>query len=366
MPKLSLIYQDPFISLIDDLRFTLRAPIIGWVEAARGTRYERDVEVVLNAPPGREFARAIRRSNILWLAKTMEGGASPEAYFQMLFGNVSQRLRYYADMYPALGEFIMMLGVIFSVFASISITNIGPVTIIILALIGFFAWFLMPKDHWLTLTLLDIIGIAASAALALVFALLLGHPNLALAVGLLAYGFATIPGVVRDWRTASSLGLRVLTSFNEILTKPIPTELLDLTPIETGLKPLWLDARGIGAPRFVSWANTMVSLYINTLDSVRRVRLIYSILLLGLGIGVTSVLPWFVLSIVSHATTQAISVATQYTGFALQAMPLQAYWATIGIGLAGGYALFDHRTSALLGGVLGLFAWFLLHPFFIL
>ncbi|WP_243681679.1 hypothetical protein [Vulcanisaeta souniana] len=45
-------------------------------------------------------------------------------------------------------------------------------------------------------------------------------------------------------------------------------------------------------------------------------------------------------------------------------MPLQAFYAVIGSGMAGGFAMFDHRTGALTAGVLGLLAWFLLHSFF--
>ncbi|WP_054857663.1 hypothetical protein [Vulcanisaeta sp. JCM 16159] len=60
MPRLSPIYQDPMSSLIDDLRFALKAPILGWYEATKGTKYEKYAEVILNAPPGKHSQEPLR------------------------------------------------------------------------------------------------------------------------------------------------------------------------------------------------------------------------------------------------------------------------------------------------------------------
>lgn len=62
----------------------------------------------------------------------------------------------------------------------------------------------MPKDHWLSLTLLDIIGIILGIGLGLVMAYT-GHPNLAYPIGLLAYGLAVLPRTISDYRLASSV-----------------------------------------------------------------------------------------------------------------------------------------------------------------
>ncbi|WP_243671651.1 hypothetical protein [Vulcanisaeta sp. JCM 16161] len=51
----------------------------------------------------------------------------------------------------------------------------------------------MPKDHWLSLTLLDIIGIILGIGLGLVMAYT-GHPNLAYPIGLLATAWPYYPG----------------------------------------------------------------------------------------------------------------------------------------------------------------------------
>ncbi|WP_054857665.1 hypothetical protein [Vulcanisaeta sp. JCM 16159] len=72
-----------------------------------------------------------------------------------------------------------------------------------------------------------------------------GYPNLALALGLLAYGLTVLPRTISDYRLASSVGLRVITSFNELLTKPVPTPLRNLSPIEAFLRPLWIDAKSL-------------------------------------------------------------------------------------------------------------------------
>ena len=359
-----VLYSDPFTSRIDDLRFTLKAPIIGWYEAAKGTKYEAAAEVIMNAPPGRVFSSIIRRANLLWIAKTMEGGASPEAYFQMLFNIVSQGIRGDAELMPALAEFVLTLAIILGVFASISLFPLGPLAILALGMVGFLAWFMTPKDHYLALTPLDYIGIAAAGAIAVV-GYILGHPLLYLPIGFIAYGIIVLPNVINDYRLAQSMGLRVLTSFNELLTKPVPTPLRKLSPIEERLIPLWLDAKNAGAPRFVSWANTLVGLYITTIGQVRRTLLMYSLLLLGMGVGITIFLPWYVFyQLVTTAGMEAIKTMVEYGGFLISGMPIQSYWTSIGVGVAGGYAFFDHRTGALFGGVLGVIAWVMLHAFF--
>ena len=362
MPRLSPIYRDVFTGRVDDLRFILKAPIVGWYEAARGTRYERAAEVILNAPPGRVYSSIIRRARLVWVARTMEGGANPEAYFQVLFNMLSQELRRDAELLPALGEFIMTMAVIITVFASISLLPLGPVIIPLLASVGFMTWFLSPKDHWLSLGLPDVIGITTGVAI-IIIGTALGKSLLFLPIALTTYGAAVLPSVIRDYGLAGSLALRVMTSFNEILTRPVPTPLRDLSPVEAGLKPLWLDARSAGAPRFVSWANTLVGLYMSTLNQVRWLVLVYAVFLLGMGAGVGVVLPWYMLTIMFQTGSQALVMASQYSGFLLSNMPMQSYWTGIGVGIAGGYALFDHRTGALMGGVLGLASWFLLHPF---
>ncbi|BDR92230.1 hypothetical protein [Vulcanisaeta souniana] len=364
MPRLSPIYQDPMTSLIDDLRFTLKAPIMGWFEATRGTRYERYAEVILNAPPGRAFSRAVKRASLVWTARTMEGGASTDAYFQMLLNMVSQSVRLYADLMPSLAEAIAMIAIVLIVFTGIGLTVIGPLTILGMGMVGFLLWFLAPKDHWLGFSILDAIGIAIATGLGIVTALA-GIANLAIPIGLLAYGITVMPRVISDWRLASSAGLRVITSFNELLTKPVPTPLRELSPIEAGLKPLWLDARSLGAPKYVSWANTLVGLYISAVNTTRRLMLIYALMMLGIGLGFSGGLTWYIMAnIVSTGASQALVTASQYSGFSLSSMPLQAFYAVIGSGMAGGFAMFDHRTGALTAGVLGLLAWFLLHSFF--
>ena len=364
MPASDFLYSDPFTSRVDDLRFILKAPIVGWYEASRGTKYGAAAEVIQHAPPGRVFSSIIRRANLLWVAKTMEGGASPEAYFQMLFNIVSQGIRSDAELMPALGEFILTLGIILGVFASISLFPLGPLVVLILGMVGFLAWFMTPKDHYLAITPLDYIGIGAAAVIATV-GYLLGQPLLYLPIGLIAYGLIVLPNIINDYRLAQSMGLRVLTSFNELLTKPVPTPLRKLSPIEERLIPLWLDAKSAGAPRFVSWANTLVGLYITTISQVRRTLLMYSMLLLGMGVGVTILMPWYIFSqIAITAGVQAIRTMVEYGGFLISGMPIQSYWTSIGIGIAGGYALFDHRTGVLFGGVMGVIAWVMLHAFF--
>ena len=366
MPRLNWLYQDPFTSRIDDLRFALKAPILGWVEASRGTRYEKYLDVIMTTPSARAYSSIIKKASLLWIAKTMEGGAGVDAYFQMLFNIVSQGIRSDAELYPALAEFIVTLAVILATFASISLFPLGPFAILIMGLIGFLAWFMRPKDHWLTFDRLDVIGIITGIGLGLLVGLASSW-LLSVPVGFLAYGIFKVPSLIDDFEYASSVGLRVLTSFNELLTRPVPTPLRDFSPIEFGLKPLWLDAKNAGAPKFVSWANTLVGLYITTLNEVNRTLLAYSLVLIGIGIGVTIYLPYFVFSqIISTAGIEAIRLMAQYGGFLISGMPRQAYWTSIGIGLASGFSLFDHRTGVILAGLMGVLAWFLLHPFFLI
>ncbi len=168
----------------------------------------------------------------------MEGGASTDAYFQMLLNMVSQSVRLYADLMPSLAEAIAMIAIVLIVFTGIGLTVIGPLTILGMGgMVGFLLWFLAPKDHWLGFSILDAIGIAIATGLGIVTALA-GIANLAIPIGLLAYGITVMPRVISDWRLASSAGLRVITSFNELLTKPVPTPpLRELSPIEAGSSP---------------------------------------------------------------------------------------------------------------------------------
>lgn len=73
----------------------------------------------------------------MWTAKTMEGGASPDAYFQMLFNIVSHNIRLFTDLLPALAEAISMISIVFIVFSGLGLAQIGPLTILGLGLIGF-------------------------------------------------------------------------------------------------------------------------------------------------------------------------------------------------------------------------------------
>ncbi len=56
----------------------------------------------------------------------MEGGASPDAYFQMLFNMVNHDIQTYTDLLPALAEAISMISIVFIVFSGLGLARLGP------------------------------------------------------------------------------------------------------------------------------------------------------------------------------------------------------------------------------------------------
>ena len=83
---------DPLAGIIDQVIYILKAPMLGWRESARGLSLARHVTLVEagGVPRGRE---------ILAVAKSMEGGASPGAFFQSLRERVFASLSRSVSMY---------------------------------------------------------------------------------------------------------------------------------------------------------------------------------------------------------------------------------------------------------------------------
>ncbi|WP_243666521.1 hypothetical protein [Vulcanisaeta sp. JCM 16159] len=67
--------------------------------------------------------------------------------------------------------------------------------------------------------------------------------------------------------------------------------------------------------------------------------MVYALLMLGISLGFSGFLTWYIMgTIITSGTSQALTMASQYSGLALAGIPLQAYYAIIGSGFASGYA----------------------------
>ncbi|WP_243681677.1 hypothetical protein [Vulcanisaeta souniana] len=46
----------------------------------------------------------------------------------------------------------------------------------------------------------------------------------------------------------------------------------------------------------MSWANTLVGLYISAVNTTRRLMLIYALMMLGIGLGFSGGLTWYIMA----------------------------------------------------------------------
>ncbi len=156
---------------------------------------------------------------------------------------------------------------------------------------------------------------------------------------------------------------RVLTSFNELLTRPNPRPITDYSPIEGGLARLWNVARELGAPLLIGWANQLVVEYVSNVEVVRRWLLAYSVVTIGVVAGIGIAMPTYVMRQLTNAVgAEAVSQLRQY--WFLGDLAVAGYLTSLGGGFLAGSMLLDHRTASLLAGALGLTAWLALHQFF--
>ena len=119
-----------------------------------------------------------------------------------------------------------MSAIIMAVFSSIPLFALGPTSLLTLILLGIVILIMRPGDHYYTITLLDIIGMIAGLAI--------GFFNTA--GGFLAYGLTTLPLLIQDWGLASGVRDRVTIAFGELLTRPRPRPIVDITPVEGRLR----------------------------------------------------------------------------------------------------------------------------------
>ena len=351
-------------SWVDYIIFTIKAPMIGWREAARGIkRFRRFVPIVETAPSAREYGRALRNAWLLVMASRVEGGASIEAYFQQLYTEVRRMMQRGGDILAQVFMLVVLVGVVLGIFSAV-LPSMAGLNLLMLCVMGFLVMLMAPKAHYITITILDIIGtITAVASYALV-GLVLGHPNLAVSVAFLAYGLMVLPNTIGDYKLRLSLRQRVMNSFNEITTRPVPTPLMDLSPIERALRPLWEEARGSGAPHLIAWSNALVLDFLGVVNNVLVNGLIYGLVVVGMGAGISIGLFAWVLGIIwksaAYAAQAGISIPF------IVGLGINNYYNAIGTGFLGGAMVFDYRLGALVGGLLGVVGWFLLSPYFVL
>jgi hypothetical protein len=340
---------------VEDLVFTLKAPLVGWREATRGLpRLRRIANIIAYTPNARTYGRLIRQAYLLKVARDIEGGASIEAYFQQLFSEVRRRLTTDAGLIGEMFNVVLVTVVMMTMMASIGI--MGMPGMIIMGLMGFVGLLFMPRTHYFVIDDTDIIGIIAGAV-AGVLTMLFVDGYLATALPLLIYGLFKLPSIIYDLRLRASLPIRVMTSFNELLTKPNPTPVRDLSPIEHSLIPLWREAKATGTPLFVGWSNVLVSEYIGAVQRIVMQGMMFGIMTVGVGGAFSIGMMGYLARIVNFNTLTQLPVSIPF----IMSMPQGAFYSAIGSGLAGGMIIQDWRLGALLGGILGIVAWFVLH-----
>ncbi|PLC66899.1 hypothetical protein B7L70_09690, partial [Vulcanisaeta sp. EB80] len=330
---------------VEDLIFTLKAPLVGWREATRGLRRLRRIaEIIAYTPNARTYGRLIRQAYLLKVARDIEGGASIEAYFQQLLSEVRRRLTTDAGLTGEMFNVVLVTVVMMTMMASIGI--LGFSGMLIMGLMGFVGLLFMPRTHYFVIDDTDIIGIIAGAV-AGVLAMLFVDGYLATALPLLAYGLFKLPSIIYDLRLRASLPIRVMTSFNELLTKPNPTPVRDLSPIEHDLIPLWREAKATGTPLFVGWSNVLVSEYIGAVQRIVMQGMMFGIMTVGVGGAFSIGMMGYLARIVNFNTLTQLPVSIPF----IMGMPQGAFYSAIGSGLAGGMIIQDWRLGALLGGV---------------
>ena len=340
---------------VEDLVFTLKAPLVGWREATRGLRrLRRFADIIAYTPNTRTYGRLVRQAYLLKVARDIEGGASIEAYFQQLFSEVRRRLSTDASMIGEMFNVVLVTVVMMTMMASIGI--LGFSGMVIMGLMGAVGLLFMPRTHYFVIDDTDIIGIIAGAV-AGVLAMLFVDGYLATALPLLIYGLFKLPSIIYDLRLRASLPIRVMTSFNELLTKPNPTPVRDLSPIEHDLIPLWREAKATGTPLFVGWSNVLVSEFIGAVQRIVMQGMMFGIMTVGVGGAFSIGMMGYLARIVNFNTLTQLPVSIPF----IMGMPQGAFYSAIGSGLAGGMIIQDWRLGALLGGILGIVAWFVLH-----
>jgi hypothetical protein len=363
--RFRITLPDPFVGAwIDYIRFILKAPMIGWREAARGIkRFRRFVPIVGTAPSAREYGRVLRSAWLLVMASRIEGGASIEAYFQQLYGEVRRIMQRGGENLSQLFMAVVFTGLVLGLFSAV-LPSMPGMGMLVLGAMGVAVMLLSPKAHYITITELDLIGVALAVASYVIAGFVLNHPNLAVSTALLAYGLVVLPSTIRDYKLRQSMRMRVMNSFNEITTKPIPTPLRDLSPIEKALKPLWEEARGSGAPYLVAWSNTLVTEFLGVVDNILTNGFLYGLIVLGMGAGVSVGMFTWILGLIWKSLQYSVQagVSIPFIG----GMGVNNYYNTIGTGILGGTMMFDYRLGLLVGGLLGVVGWFLLHPYFTL
>jgi len=362
--RIRIALPDLFVGpWIDYIRFILKAPMVGWREAARGIkRFRRFVNIVETAPSAREYGSVLRSAWLLVMASRIEGGASVEAYFQQLYGEVRRIMQRGSENLSQIYMAVVFTGLVLGLFTAI-LPSIPGMGLLMLGAMGLVVMLMSPKAHYITITELDFIGVAVAVASYVIAGFVLAHPNLAVSTALLSYGLVVLPSTIRDYKLRQSMRLRVMNSFNEITTKPIPTPLSDLSPIEKALKPLWEEAKGSGAPYLVAWSNTLVTEFLGVVDNILTNGFLYGLIVLGVGAGVSVGMFTWILSLIWKSlqfATQA-GVSLPFVG----GLGINNYYNAIGTGILGGTMTFDYRLGLLVGGLLGVVGWFLLHPYFI-
>ena len=340
---------------VEELIFTLKAPLVGWREASRSLPgLRRFAEIASYAPSARAYGRFVRRGGLVFIASRIEGGGSIEAYFQQLLTEVKRRLNSDTTMADELLNIILVSIVTVTMIAGLGM--MGILSVIVMGLMGLTGLLFMPRAHYFIIDDADIlgiiVGIVASAA-----AWILVDGYLALAVGLLAYGLVKLPSLIYDMRLRASMPIRVTMSFNELLTKPSPTPIRDLSPIEAGLMPLWREAKKAGAPQFIGWSNVLVGEYIGAVQNILTQGLLYGALTVGVGGAFSIGLMGYLTRVIQYGMLTQAPVSLSF----LLNMPQGAFYSAVGSGLAGGMVIMDWRLGALLGGALGIVAWFVLH-----
>ena len=191
---------------VEELIFTLKAPLVGWREASRSLPSLRRVaEIASYAPSARAYGRFVRRGGLVFIASRIEGGGSIEAYFQQLLTEVKRRLNSDTTMADELLNIILVSIVTVTMIASLGM--MGILSVIVMGLMGFAGLLFMPRAHYFTIDDADILGIIAGIV-ASVVALILVDGYLALAVGLLAYGLVKLPSLTYDMRLRASMPIR--------------------------------------------------------------------------------------------------------------------------------------------------------------
>ena len=331
---------DPLAGITEQMIYILKAPMLGWRESARGLRLARFIPLV-------EAGGVPKGGEILAIAKSMEGGASPEAFFQSLRERVFAGLSRSVSLYNEIAGALAMSAIVLAVFSSIPLFTLGPSTLLTLIMLGLVILMMRPGDHYYTITLLDIIG--------MIIGVVVGFFNTA--GGFLAYGIITLPILLEDWRLASSLRDRVTISFGELLTRPRPRPVVDITPVEGGLRRMWIEAKASGAQSFIGWANQLIIRYLEGLNEARLNYMIYGIITLAFVGGLGLWIPLIIKGLLAQAS-EAVSLIAGYLN--IQALKIGEYYNVMGVGWLAGCMIFDYRLAGLLAGVLGLLAWFII------